>query len=111
MTMTSGTRVGIIAYGSSDFAVQEARTLLERQGIALDYLRIRALPFSPEVSAFVDAHDHVYVVDQNRDGQMHDLLRLEVGGDAARLRSIRHYDGFPLDAETVIEGILQGEKH
>ena len=53
----------------------------------------------------------MYVVDQNRDGQMHDLLRLEIrAGDVPKLRSIRHYDGFPLDAETVIEGIEAGEK-
>jgi 2-oxoglutarate ferredoxin oxidoreductase subunit alpha len=111
VTRGSGGPVAIVAYGSSDFAVQEARTLLERQGVPLDYMRIRALPFSPDVSAFVAAHDRVYVVDQNRDGQMYDLLRLEVGDDSRRLRSIRHYDGFPLDAETVIEGVLQGEKH
>ena len=112
LTRGAGARAGILAYGSSDFAVQEARTILERQGLPLDYLRVRALPFSPDVSAFVSAHDRVYVVDQNRDGQMYDLLRLEVpAADAGRLRSIRHYDGFPLDAETVIEGVLQGEKN
>ena len=106
----SGARAGIIAYGSSDFAVEEARALLARQGVATDYLRLRALPFTSETAAFVASHDRVYVVDQNRDGQMYDLLRLEVGNDAPKLRSIRHYDGFPLDAETVIEGIEAGEK-
>jgi 2-oxoglutarate ferredoxin oxidoreductase subunit alpha len=107
----SGSRVGIIAYGSSDFAVLEARVLLGRKGLRTDYLRLRALPFTPEATAFVAAHDRVYVIDQNRDGQMFDLLRLEVGSaDVPRLRSIRHYDGFPLDAETVVEGIEAGEK-
>ncbi len=106
----NGAKVGVIAYGSSDFAVEEARTLLARGGLATGYLRLRALPFTPETAAFVAAHERVYVVDQNRDGQMYDLLRLEVGTDASRLRSIRHYDGFPLDAETVIEGIQAGEK-
>jgi 2-oxoglutarate ferredoxin oxidoreductase subunit alpha len=106
----SGSPVGVIAYGSSDFAVEEARTLLARKGLRVDYLRLRALPFTPEATAFVAAHDRVYVVDQNRDGQMYDLLRLEVDADATKLRSIRHYDGFPLDAETVIEGIEAGEK-
>jgi 2-oxoglutarate ferredoxin oxidoreductase subunit alpha len=107
----SGSRVGIIAYGSSDFAVQEARHLLVRKGVQTDYLRLRALPFSEEVGAFIDSHDRVYVVDQNRDAQMYDLLRLEVGGDSVKLRSIRHYDGFPLDAETVVEGLEAGEKN
>jgi 2-oxoglutarate/2-oxoacid ferredoxin oxidoreductase subunit alpha len=106
----SGSRVGVIAYGSSDFAVEEARVLLGRKGIRTDYLRLRALPFTSETAEFVAGHERVYVVDQNRDGQMYDLLRLELGDQATRLRSIRHYDGFPLDAETVIEGIEAGEK-
>ncbi len=106
----TGSRVGIIAYGSSDFAVREARDLLARRGLATDYLRLRALPVTPETAAFVAAHDRVYVVDQNRDGQMYDVLRLEVGEGSVKLRSLRHYDGFPLDAETVIEGIEAGEK-
>ncbi|HSS44986.1 MAG TPA: 2-oxoacid:acceptor oxidoreductase subunit alpha, partial [Thermoanaerobaculia bacterium] len=106
----TGSPVGIIAYGSSDFAVREARDLLARRGLPTDYLRLRALPVTPETAAFVAAHDRVYVVDQNRDGQMYDVLRLEVGQGSAKLRSLRHYDGFPLDAETVIEGIEAGEK-
>jgi 2-oxoglutarate/2-oxoacid ferredoxin oxidoreductase subunit alpha len=107
----SGSRVGIVAYGSSDFAVQEARHLLAHKGLRSDSLRLRALPLTEETLAFVANHDHVYVVDQNRDGQMHDLLRLEIpAADVPRLRSIRHYDGFPLDAETVVEGIEAGER-
>jgi 2-oxoglutarate ferredoxin oxidoreductase subunit alpha len=106
-----GSRIGIIAYGSSDFAVQEARHVLARKGRQTDSLRLRALPLTEETFAFVAGHDRVYVVDQNRDGQMHAILRLAVPvADVARLRSIRHYDGFPLDAETVIEGIEAGEK-
>ena len=107
----SGAKVGVIAYGSSDFAVEEARTLLARKGLD-DRLPAPARPARsrPRPRPFIAAHDRVYVVDQNRDGQMYDLLRLEVGADAAKLRSIRHYDGFPLDAETVIEGIEAGEK-
>ncbi len=107
-----GSRIGVLAYGSSDFAVQEARHLLARKGRPIDSLRLRALPLTDETLAFVAAHDRVYVVDQNRDGQMHALLRLSLpAGDIARLRSVRHYDGFPLDAETVVEGIEAGEKN
>ncbi len=105
-----GSRIGIVQYGSSDFAVQEARAILARKGIATDCLRLRALPFTPETREFVSRHERIYVVDQNRDGQMFSLLTLEVGPDAARLKSIRHYDGFPLDAETVIEAVEAGEK-
>jgi 2-oxoglutarate ferredoxin oxidoreductase subunit alpha len=106
----SKSRIGLIAYGSSDFAVQEARHLLSRKGMPVDYLRLRALPLTDDVPAFLAEHDRVYVVDQNRDRQMYDILRLEAGPDAFKLRSIRHYNGFPLDAETVLEGIEAGEK-
>jgi len=106
----SGSPVGLIAYGSSDFAVEEARVILEKRGIETDYLRLRALPFTPDAAAFVAGHDRVYVVDQNRDGQMYELLCVEVLGDSPKLRSIRHYDGFPLDAESVVEGVEAGEK-
>ncbi|HMA18549.1 MAG TPA: 2-oxoacid:acceptor oxidoreductase subunit alpha, partial [Thermoanaerobaculia bacterium] len=102
--------VGLIAYGSSDSAVEEARVILAKRGIETGYLRIRALPFTPDVAEFVARHDRVYVVDQNRDRQMYELVAVEVGGDSAKLRSIRHYDGFPLDAESVVEGIEAGEK-
>jgi 2-oxoglutarate ferredoxin oxidoreductase subunit alpha len=84
--------------------------LLARKGVLTDYLRLRALPTTGEVPVFLASHDRVYVIDQNRDGQMYDLLRLELGADALKLRSILHYDGFPLDAETVVEGIEAGEK-
>jgi 2-oxoglutarate ferredoxin oxidoreductase subunit alpha len=107
----SHSRIGVIAYGSSDFAVQEARVLLARKGVTTDSLRIRALPLTSEVPEFVASHDRVYVIDQNRDGQMFDLLKLDLApAEVERLRSIRHYDGFPLDAETVVEGIEAGEK-
>jgi 2-oxoglutarate ferredoxin oxidoreductase subunit alpha len=106
----SGSRVGIIAYGSSDFAVEEARMILRKGGIDTDYLRLRALPFAPGVADFVARHERVYVVDQNRDRQMYELLTLEVREDCGKLRSIRHYDGFSLDAETVVEGVEAGEK-
>ena len=106
----SKSRIGLIAYGSSDFAVEEARHLLARRGTPTDYLRLRALPIGNEVAEFISEHERVYVVDQNRDGQMFDILRLELPADAPRLRSIRHYDGFPLDAETVVEGVQAGEK-
>jgi 2-oxoglutarate ferredoxin oxidoreductase subunit alpha len=106
----TGARVGLIAYGSSDFAVEEARVILGKRGLETDYLRLRALPFTPDVAEFVARHDRVYVVDQNRDRQMWELLVVEVGADSPKLKSIRHYDGFPLDAETVVEGVEAGEK-
>ena len=109
---STGARVGVIAYGSSDFAVQEGRHILRRKGLQTDSLRLRALPLTEEAFAFVAAHERVYVVDQNRDGQMYDILRLELpAAHLGKLRSVRHYDGFPLDAESVVEAIEAGEKH
>lgn len=106
----SGSDIGVIAYGSSHAAVVEARDELREQGIELDYLRLRALPLNGEVTDFVQRHEHVYVVEQNRDGQMYDLLRLHLAPEqAAKLRSIRHYDGRPIPAEAITRPLLKLE--
>jgi len=102
--------VGLIAYGSTDAAVREARERLTAAGRSVDYLRIRALPLSPEVASFVARHETVYVAEQNRDGQMFDLIRLSLPADlVGRLRSIRHYNGQPIPAEAITEPLLQSE--
>jgi 2-oxoglutarate ferredoxin oxidoreductase subunit alpha len=106
----SGNKIGLIAFGSTHAAVVEARQTLTEAGRAVDYMRIRALPLSDEVAAFVGRHEHVYVVEQNRDGQMHDLIKLAVPAElGGRLRSIRHYDGQPIPAEAITEPLLQSE--
>jgi 2-oxoglutarate ferredoxin oxidoreductase subunit alpha len=98
--------VGILAYGSSHHAVVEARDILAGSGIATDYLRVRALPAAPEVADFAAKHARVYVVDQNRDGQMHQILQVELGARLAeRLISLRHYDGLPLFAADLVEAL------
>jgi 2-oxoglutarate ferredoxin oxidoreductase subunit alpha len=105
-------KVGIIAYGSSDFAVQEARDQLrEESDIRTNYLRIRAYPFTSEIDDFIRRHDRIYVVEQNRDGQMMSLLLMD--GEAvfaARLKSVLHYNGLPIDARSVSDGIVKHEK-
>jgi len=102
--------VGLIAYGTTHYAVVEARDALEERGLSADYLRVRALPLSPSISRFVDGHERVYIVEQNRDGQMYDQLRLELPAElAGRLRSIRHYDGQPIPAEAVTRPLLELE--
>ncbi len=102
--------VGLIAYGSTDAAVREARERLTAAGRSVDYLRIRALPLSPEVASFVTRHETVYVAEQNRDGQMFDLIRLSLPAElVGRLRSIRHYNGQPIPAEAITEPLLQSE--
>jgi 2-oxoglutarate ferredoxin oxidoreductase subunit alpha len=103
--------VGIVAYGSSDWAVRESREALAREhGLETDYLRVRAFPFPDEVRAFVEGHDRVHVVEQNRDGQMAGLLRLDLPPALSpRLRTVARIHGLPLDALSVTEGILAGE--
>ena len=102
--------VGLIAYGSTDAAVREARERLAAAGRSVDYLRIRALPLSADVAGFVERHETVYVVEQNRDGQMFDLIRLSLPAElVGRLRSVRHYNGQPIPAEAVTEPLLQSE--
>jgi 2-oxoglutarate/2-oxoacid ferredoxin oxidoreductase subunit alpha len=111
VVQTGKSKIGLIAFGSSDFAVRESRDQLKKEyGLETDYLRLRAFPFSQEVHAFVAAHSRVYIIEQNRDGQMLSLLKLDLPAeDIAKLRSIRHFDGLPLDARTVTDKLVLQE--
>lgn len=106
-----GAKVGIIAFGSSHFSVEESRDQLrEEAGIETSYLRLRAYPFTSEVHEFIGGHDRVYVVEQNRDKQMLSLLLMDgEAAYAARLRSVLHYNGLPIDARSITDGILAQE--
>ena len=107
----AGTKRGIIAFGSSDPAVGEARDILiERHDLPTDYLRIRALPFTSEVEAFLHDMEVVYVVEQNRDGQMASLLRDFFPDQAVKLRNVLHYDSTAITAQTLIDQITAFEK-
>jgi len=106
-------RVGIIAFGTSHWGVEEARDQLrEEAGLRTSYLRLRAHPFSPAVDDFIRAHDRLYVVEQNRDHQMLSLLLMD--GEAAfapRLRSVLHYNGLPIDARSITDSIVSQEQN
>ncbi|MFO0891029.1 MAG: 2-oxoacid:acceptor oxidoreductase subunit alpha [Isosphaeraceae bacterium] len=105
-------RVGMIAYGGTHFAMTESRDLLKAEGIATEYCRIRALPVSDEVTAFVERHQRVYVIEQNRDAQITSLLRAFLRGALAdRLVPVTHYNGMPISAENIVRPILGWEKH
>ncbi len=107
---TTQSPIGLIAFGSSHAAVLEARDALAEAGKPVDYLRLRALPLSDEVVAFVSRHERVYVVEQNRDGQVYDLVRLALPPHLVeRVRSIRHYNGQPIPAAAITEPLLQTE--
>jgi 2-oxoglutarate/2-oxoacid ferredoxin oxidoreductase subunit alpha len=103
-------RLGIIGWGSTDPAIQEARFYLEQKGLKTDYMRVRALPFSEQVGEFINQHDRVYVVEMNRDGQMHQLLKIEYPEHAVSLVSLAHTDGLPLTAEWVENAVLSEEE-
>jgi 2-oxoglutarate ferredoxin oxidoreductase subunit alpha len=98
-------KVGLIAFGSTHAAVAEAR-----DSIDVDYMRVRALPLGDDVARFVSRHERVYVVEQNRDGQLFDLVRLALPPElVVRVRSIRHYNGQPIPAAAIIEPLKQQE--
>jgi 2-oxoglutarate ferredoxin oxidoreductase subunit alpha len=92
-------KVGILAYGTSDHAVVE--TMDRLKGTPLKYMRIRAYPFTQEVEEFIKSCDVVYMVEQNRDGQLQQLLETDLPGYQSKLRPIRYYGGFPLSSDIV----------
>ncbi|HEX9092779.1 MAG TPA: 2-oxoacid:acceptor oxidoreductase subunit alpha, partial [Coriobacteriia bacterium] len=92
---------GVIYYGSTACAMDEALAELEAEGIALDSLRVRAFPFQDSVIDFVNAYDHVFLVEQNRDGQLRTLLVAEGAVDSSRVSSVLHYDGTPITARFI----------
>jgi 2-oxoglutarate ferredoxin oxidoreductase subunit alpha len=106
-----GAKTGIIAFGSTDPAVEEARVLLEKEtGLKTDYLRLRAIPFADEVREFVSTHDKVYVVELNRDGQLWQQLVIAMPDLATKLISASFSDGMPASARRVIKEILAKEE-
>jgi 2-oxoglutarate ferredoxin oxidoreductase subunit alpha len=111
VTDGSGAAVGLLCHGSTQFAVAECRAQLRAEaGLETDLLRVRAYPFADAVRAFVEAHPRVYVVEQNRDGQLAALLRMDLPPALApRLRSVAISDGLPLDARSVTDRIRAGE--
>jgi len=103
-------KIGFIAFGTTTWALEESRDQLRRErGVETSYLRLRALPLTQELHDFVAAHDRIYIVEQNRDGQMADIIRLAVGEDQRKIRKILHYTGLPCDARTITDAVLRME--
>ena len=105
------TALGVIYFGSTSPAMQEALDVLEAEGVYLDAMRLRAFPFPEVVDQFIAAHEQVFVVEQNRDAQMHALLVNELQVIPARLIKVLHYDGTPITARFIAQAIqkhLQG---
>ena len=95
----------MVYFGSTAAAMEEALHDLAAQGVLLDAMRVRAFPFAQEVAAFVQGREQVFVVEQNRDGQLRTLLLRECGLDPARLVAILHYDGTPITARFIGDAI------
>ncbi len=112
ITIAKGAEVGIIAYGTSDWAVLESIDQLKQdQDLEVSYCRVRGYPFNEQVMDFIRRHQRIYVVEQNRDAQMHSLLRLDVEPEEVRkLRRVLHYNGLPVDARSVTDSIARQER-
>jgi len=101
------TSMGVIAFGSSHGATVEALDHLANQGIHLDYLRPRAFPFGDEVRAFIEGHDTVFVLEQNRDAQMRGLLMLELNANPGTMVPLLHYNGLPVTSDFIVKHISE----
>jgi 2-oxoglutarate ferredoxin oxidoreductase subunit alpha len=107
----AGAKIGIIGYGTSHWAITESRDQLrEETDVKTSYFRLRAYPFTDDLTAFVDAHERLYVVEQNRDAQLLQLMRLELTPERiTKLRSVLHYNGLPIDARSITDDVLAQE--
>jgi 2-oxoglutarate ferredoxin oxidoreductase subunit alpha len=108
----AGTEIGVLAFGTTHWAMIESIDQLKREyDIDVSYFRLRALPFTNDLIEFFNRHKRVYIVEQNRDGQMAMLVRLELPSEiVGRIRSIRHYTGLPIDARFVTDELVAAEK-
>ena len=106
-----GAQIGLIAFGTSHWAVTESRDQLrDETDVKTSYFRLRGYPFNDDLAAFIDAHERVYVVEQNRDAQMLQLMKLDLSPERqTKLRSVLHYSGLPIDARSVTDDVLAQE--
>jgi 2-oxoglutarate/2-oxoacid ferredoxin oxidoreductase subunit alpha len=103
---TAGSDIGIVSLGSCDGAIHEAIDVLEAEGVRVNYMRVRAFPFSEDVERFLAAHKTLFVVEQNRDAQFRSLLALETKVEKAKLLPLLHYSGLPISSSFIVEGVL-----
>jgi 2-oxoglutarate/2-oxoacid ferredoxin oxidoreductase subunit alpha len=100
-----GAKLGLVTVGGCHAACMEAMDLFTKEGIAVDYMRVRGFPFGDEVTAFLESHQLNFIVEQNRDAQLRSLLTLETGVPLDKLESVRYYGGFPMSAQHVLAGV------
>ena len=102
---TPGAKMGLVTVGGCHAACVEAMDLLAKEGITLNYLRVRGFPFGDEVRQFLEQHEVNFIVEQNRDAQLRSLLMLDLGVHVEKMESVRYYAGFPMSAHHVISGV------
>jgi 2-oxoglutarate/2-oxoacid ferredoxin oxidoreductase subunit alpha len=103
-------RIGILTHGTNEPAIEEARDRLADQGILTNYMRVRALPLTAAVTDFINQHDTVYVVENNFDGQLHQIIRIDNPQDIRHVRALALGDSLPMTADWVIDQILANEE-
>jgi 2-oxoglutarate ferredoxin oxidoreductase subunit alpha len=102
--------IGIISLGTTLPAIDETRARLDEMGVETSFMRLRALPINGDVRKFVESHDHTYVIEMDRDGQLHAILQTEMPDIATKLISIAHLDGMPLTARWLVAAIEEKEQ-
>jgi 2-oxoglutarate ferredoxin oxidoreductase subunit alpha len=109
--VVAGAKIGLIGYGTSHWAIFESRDQLsEETKVATSYFRLRGYPFNDELGAFIDQHDRIYVIEQNRDAQLRQLMKMDLSPErVSKLRSVLHYSGLPIDARSVTDDVLSQE--
>ena len=100
-----GVKTGIVSLGSCDGAVREAMDILAREGTEVNYIRLRGFPFDKQLDEFLEHHERVFVVEQNRDAQLKNMILTETQVDRRKLISILHYSGMPIDSRCIVEGV------
>ena len=103
---TAGSDIGLVSIGSCEGAIHEAIDILKTHDVSVDYMRVKAFPFSEDVERFLAAHKLLFVVEQNRDAQFRSLLTLETAVEKSKLRSLLHYNGLPISSSFIVEGVL-----
>jgi len=108
----NGARIGFLAFGTTHWAIIESQDQLQKEyKMSASYYRLRAVPFTHHLAEFFEKHDRVYVVEQNRDAQMASLIKLELSPElGAKIRSVLHYSGLPIDARFVTDAVIAAEK-
>ncbi len=106
----NNSKYGVLFFGTSTYAAEEAIELLKDEGITLDAMRVRAFPFSAEFAEFIESHEKIFVIEQNRDAQFKSLMMIELGTNPEKLVSVLNFDGMPITADNILKQIKENLK-